>query len=71
MPRNGAYRISNNGVRIFQKHCKALANGPYDCPKCGKLQLLILIDKKNKAALAQCPSCGLEKALSYAQCFKE
>jgi len=55
---------------MFQRQAKMLANGPYDCPNCGKLQLQIFIDSKNKTALAKCPSCGLEKSLRYAPVFQ-
>jgi len=70
MPRNEAYNIPHNQVRMFQKAAKQLANGPYDCPNCGKKQLLILIDKKNKVASVSCPSCGLQQPLKYAPVFQ-
>ena len=70
MPRKDAYVIPNNQIRMFQRDAKKIANGPYDCPKCGKKQLLILIDNKNKETSAKCPSCGLEKALRYAPVFQ-
>jgi transcription elongation factor Elf1 len=70
MPRKDAYTIPNNQVRIFQREAKKLANGPYDCPRCGKKQLLVLIDNKNKQAALHCPSCTLEQILKYAPVFQ-
>jgi len=70
MPRKDAYVIPNNQVRMFQRDAKKLANGPYDCPRCCKSQLLILVDKKNKEASAQCPSCGLQQTLRFAPVFQ-
>ena len=70
MPRKDAYVIPNNQVKVFQREAKKLANGPYDCPKCGKRQLLVMINHKNKVTIAQCPSCGLEKSLRYAPVFQ-
>jgi hypothetical protein len=49
MPRNEAYRIPSNQVRIFQKQAKELVNGPYDCPNCGKRQLQIIINSSGRA----------------------
>lgn len=69
-PRNEAYNIPNNQVRIFQRNAKKLTNGPYYCPSCGKDQLQILVDSKKKEAYAFCPNCKLEKQLTYAPVFQ-
>lgn len=68
-PRNEAYRVPNYQVRIFQKEAKKMANGPYYCPKCGKDQLKIVIDKKKKEASAVCV-CGIDQKLTYAPVFQ-
>ncbi len=69
-PRNEAYRIPNYHIRIFQKNAKKMVNGPYFCPNCGKDQLQILVDAKNKEAGAYCPNCKLERQLQYAPVFQ-
>jgi transcription elongation factor Elf1 len=68
-PRKDMYRIPPNQVRMFQRDNKRLANGPYDCPKCGKHQLQIVIAPKNKEVQAVC-ICGVNEELKYAPVFQ-
>jgi len=43
---------------------KAIVEGPYDCPVCGKHNLKIRIDKSNKIVEATC-ICGLSRDLKF------
>ena len=70
MPRTEVYRIPNNQVKIFQGESKKSAKGPFDCPRCSKHQLLIVIDKNTKEVFAKCSSCRLLIQLRYAPVFQ-
>lgn len=48
---------------------KAIIEGPYDCPTCGKRELTIKTDKITKIVEAKCP-CGLSKNLEFRSIFQ-
>jgi transcription elongation factor Elf1 len=70
MPRNEPYRVPRNQVRAFKREGKKMVNGPFDCPRCGLKQLVVIIDKNAKEAAVSCPSCGLKQLLKYAPAFQ-
>lgn len=48
---------------------KAVVQGPYDCPVCGKRGLTIKIRRANKTVEAKCP-CGFSRDLEFRQIFQ-
>jgi len=68
-PRNSAYKVPRNRIKILVKEAKQMVNGPYYCPKCKKELLQILADVKKKEVIAIC-TCGLEHQLTYAPVFQ-
>jgi transcription elongation factor Elf1 len=68
-PRNAAFKVPHNQIKILVKEAKQMVNGPYYCPKCRKELLQILADTKKKEVFAIC-TCGLEQQLTYAPVFQ-
>ncbi len=68
-PRNARYQTPEYIAQGIRDKRKKLLQGSYSCPQCGKEQLRIGVDKKNKEAIAVC-SCGLEKTLKFVPAFE-
>lgn len=68
-PRNTRYQTPPHIAKAIRDKRKQLLQGSYSCPNCGKEQLRIGIDKKNKTAIAVC-SCGLEQSLRFISAFE-
>jgi transcription elongation factor Elf1 len=70
-PGNAKFRVlpPSQKIKIFQRESKQLINGPYDCPKCGKTLLQIVISTKNNEVHAICV-CGIDEQLTYAPVFQ-
>ena len=70
-PKKEAFRVlpSSQKIKIFQREAKQLINGPYDCPKCGKTLLQIVISTKKDEVHAVCV-CGIDEHLTYAPVFQ-
>ena len=69
-------RKSRNGrmlpewvVQSIRMKRKKLLHGPYDCPKCGKSKLRILLNKEMKEVIGICV-CGLKHPLKYVQSYE-
>lgn len=48
---------------------KAILEGPYECPRCGKKTLTIKVDRENKTVESKC-SCGLSTDLEFRPMFQ-
>lgn len=68
-PRNAAFKVPHNSIRILVKEAKQMVNGPYYCPQCKKELLQILANPKEKEVFAIC-TCGLEQQLTFAPVFQ-
>lgn len=69
-PRKERYAVPRNAVRTFRRETKKMVNGPYDCPKCGKNKLQILVDSKKKEVIAVCLECEVKQNLQFAPVFE-
>lgn len=50
--------------KSHRREVKAILEGPYNCPKCGKKELGIEINRADKMVKAKC-NCGLSRDLIF------
>jgi len=68
-PRKERYKTPEYIAQAIRAKRRKLLHGSYYCPKCGKDQLMIQIDKKEKNVVAVC-SCGIEHSLNYVHAYE-
>lgn len=55
--------------RSHKRKVKAIIEGPYDCPVCGKRSLVLQIDRDNENVKAEC-ACGFSNNLEFRPVFQ-
>lgn len=68
-PRKDHYAVPEWVAKSIRDKRKNILYGPYDCPKCMRKRLRVLLDKKKKEVTAIC-HCGFGATLKYVESYE-